>query len=177
MERQVIPVWQMHAVSVPAWLTSINFLHKWLPENGSLNHRLGGETQSGCLFPGSDQNSGFLGKTIKKCLPVWDVCYLVTASERNPYVHPILRTSTVLPIDNEKNDYIKGIELNWVDWEIDWERVKWGSHQAHSHNFIGWIPWIPPRKKKIEDFVEILLNVIFMYSVPLVYCGGYTFQK
>lgn len=56
----------------PCLVNLIIFLHKWLPENGSLNLRLSGETQSSCLFPGSDQNSGFLGKTIKKCLPVYE---------------------------------------------------------------------------------------------------------
>lgn len=53
----------------PCLVNLIIFLHKWLPEHNSLSHHLGGETQSGCLFLGSDQNSGFLGKTIKKCLP------------------------------------------------------------------------------------------------------------
>lgn len=36
----------------PCLLNVIIFLHKWLPGNGSLNHRLGGDTQSVCCFWG-----------------------------------------------------------------------------------------------------------------------------
>lgn len=54
----------------PCLVNLIIFLHKWLSENGSLNQRFDGETQSHCLFLETDQNSGFLGKTIKKLLPV-----------------------------------------------------------------------------------------------------------
>lgn len=39
----------------PCLVKLISFLHKWLPENGSLNQHLGGETQTSRLFWGLDR--------------------------------------------------------------------------------------------------------------------------
>lgn len=62
-----------YAQRLRPWLVNlIIFLHKWLPENGSLNHRLGGETQSGCLFPRIQPKLWVFGQNNKDMLThVW----------------------------------------------------------------------------------------------------------
>lgn len=116
----------------------IIFLHKWLPENGSLNHCLVGETQSHCLFLVGDLTKTLGFWTKQKNAYLWnssDICYLVTGNKQNACHHYVLKTLTILLIDHEISNNMKKAELGWLG---DWlgERAEWGSHQAHSHYFI-----------------------------------------